>query len=192
MTEASKALEWARKQPEKIDYLRPNGFRFLIHSLPKVTYFCQSANIPQISLGVAMQPTPFVDIPWPGEKITYNELTIRFMIQEDLANYTELYNWMLGLGFPTSREQFARLVGGRPMQFPEINYKADGGEVSDSTLIVLGSDNFPVAQIMFYDCFPIALSGLEFDVSSGNTQYFQASATFKYRQYVLERVNKTT
>jgi hypothetical protein len=190
--EDSKILEWSRKQPEKIDYLRPNGFRFLIHSLPKVTYFCQSANIPQISLGVATQPTPLVDIPLPGEKITYSELTIRFMIQEDLANYTELYNWMLGLGFPTSREQFSKLIGGRPMLFPEVNYKADGGEVSDATLLVLDSNNQAAAQIMFYDCFPVALSGLDFDVSTGNMQYFQASATFRYRQYVLERVNKTT
>lgn len=187
-----KATVWGRKQPEKIDFLRPNGFQFLIQSLPKVTYFCQSANIPEIRLGVASQSTPLVDIPWPGEKLSFSELTIRFMIQEDLANYTELYNWLIGLGFPTDRSQFQRLTEGRSIKFPEVNYKADGGEFSDATLIVLGSDNKAAAQINFYDCFPISLTGIEFDTASTNTQYFQASAVFKYRQYELERVNKTT
>ncbi len=186
------AVQWGRKQPEKLDFLRPNGFQFLIQSLPKVTYFCQAANIPEISLGVATQSTPFVDIPWPGEKLSYSELTIRFMIQEDLANYTELYNWLLGLGFPTDRNQFKRLTEGRSLNTPEINYKADGGQFSDASLIVLGSDNRAVAQILFYDCFPVSLTGIEFDTASTNTHYFQASATFRYRQYVLERVDKGT
>ena len=181
------ATQWGRKQPDNLDFLRPNGFRFLIQSLPKVTYFCQSANIPEIRLGVAIQPTPFVDIPRPGEKLDFSELTIKFMIQEDLANYMELYNWMMGLGFPTSRDQFRKLTSGQAITGNDVNFKADGGELSDASLIVLGSDNHRVAQINFYDCFPISLTGMEFDVSSTNTQYFQAAAVFKYRQYELER-----
>lgn len=189
---AGSLQEWDRRNPSELDYLRPNGFRFLIHSLPKVTYFVQAANIPEISLGVAQQPTPMVDIPRPGEKLTFNELTIRFMIQEDLANYTELYNWLMGLGFPSERKQFRNLVKGVSGSPMEINFKRDGGEFSDATLLILASDNRPVAQINFYDCFPVSLSGTEFDISSGRTDYFQASATFRYRQFQLERIDKSS
>lgn len=189
---AGSLQNWERKNPEELDYLRPNGFRFLIHSLPKVTYFVQAANIPEINLGVAPQATPLVDIPRPGEKLTFSDLTIRFMIQEDLANYTELYNWMTGLGFPTSRGQYQNLAGGFSITPPEVNYKQSAGEYSDATLLILGSDNKAVAQLLFYDCFPVSLSGAEFDISTANTQYFQASATFKYRQFVLDRIDKTT
>lgn len=182
---------WDRRNPDELDYLRPNGFRFLIHTLPKVTYFVQSANIPEISLGSAQQATPFVDIPRPGEKLTFNELTIRFMIQEDLANYTELYSWLMALGFPTSRRQFAALQGGVQLTNADVKVGEGFSEYSDATLLILGSDNKPVAQILFYDCFPISLSGTEFDISSGRTEYFQASATFKYRQYVIESIDNS-
>ena len=54
---SSEAL-WVNRQPEELDFLRPNSFRFLIQSLPKVTYFCQAATLPTISLGFATQSTP--------------------------------------------------------------------------------------------------------------------------------------
>ena len=106
-------INWTARQPEELDFLRPNGFRFMIQSLPKVTYFCQAATIPNISLGYATQSTPFVDIPRPGEKIDFSELTIKFIIQEDMANYIELFDWMIALGFPENHRQFQQLLQNR-------------------------------------------------------------------------------
>jgi len=89
--------QWDLRQPDMLDFLRPNGFYFLVQNLPQVTYFCQAANIPGINLGYAIQPTPFINIPKPGEKIDFGELTIKFLIQETMANYIELYNWIIAL-----------------------------------------------------------------------------------------------
>jgi hypothetical protein len=191
--------QWENRQPEKLDYLRPNGFRFVIQNLPKVTYFCQSANIPSITLGYAIQQTPLVDIPYPGEKITYGELNIRFMIQEDMANYIELYKWINDLGSPDNTTRFqqrfeeqsilknpgrnpsARLSDGRP-----VVRNTDATDFSDASLLALDSNNNPIARLNFTDCFPTVLSGLDFDVSSGNTQYFTAQAQFKYKYFTAE------
>jgi len=183
---------WINRQPDELDYLRPNGFRFLIQSLPKVTYFCQAANIPSMSLGVAIQPTPLINIPKPGEKLDFGELTIRFMIQEDMANYVELYNWMIGLGFPESHRQFQNRVSQQSFRTPAVNSDptikrtTDLPEYSDAVLMVLDSNYNPIVRLNFIDCFPISLSGLDFDVSSGNTQYFVGNATFKYRMFTIE------
>ena len=170
---------WTNRQPEELDFLRPNGFRFLIQTLPKVTYFCQAATIPNISLGYAVQNTPLVDIPRPGEKIDFSELTIRFMIQEDMANYIELYNWMISLGFPESRTQFSSRFGAG-------NRNTDYQEYSDAALLVLNSDNIPVVRLNFMDCFPVSLTGMEFDISTGNAQYFTGQASFRYRMFTIE------
>jgi hypothetical protein len=59
-------------------------------------------------------------------------------------------------------------------------------EYSDAALLVLDSDNLPISRLNFMDCFPISLSGLDFDISSGNVQYFVAQAVFKYRSFTVE------
>ena len=184
--------QFESRNPTEINFLRPNGFKFIIHNLPKVTYFCQAANIPEMRLGVAEQSTPLVDIPRPGEKITFGVLTIQFMIQEDLANYNELYQWIIGLGFPSSREQFLKYGITQAYRFPDQNYSTDLGEYSDASLIILGSDNNPIGSINFHDCFPVSLSGLEFNTTGTDMQYFQAQAEFRYRQFDLERYTTTT
>lgn len=176
--------QWENRQPDNLNYLRPTAFRFLINTLPKVTYFCQSANIPELSLGTAMQSTPLVDIPYPGEKITFGTLTIKFMIQEDMANYNELFNWLIGLGFPKNRQQFKKYTEEHDTGLSDRG----NGQFSDATLVILSSSNQPTAQIMFRDCFPVSLSGLDFDISNASTQYFQAQATFRYREFVVEAI----
>ena len=69
-------------------------------------FFVQTANVPGISLGEAVIPTPYKDIPYVGDKVTYESLTIQFIVDEHLENYIEMHNWMIGIGFPKSRQQF--------------------------------------------------------------------------------------
>lgn len=180
------SAQWENRQPENVNYLRPLGFKLTFERLPNVTYFCQSANIPTISLGTAIQATPFVDMPLPGDKMVFDDLVVRFVVDEDMKNYTEMYNWIVGLGFPERREQFINITkAGRKFNSPS---SSNTGEYGDATLTILSSNNAPSHQIMFEDCFPVSLSGLEFDISTGNTDYFQSSATFKYRQYSIKNL----
>jgi hypothetical protein len=173
------------KEPDENNYLRIVGFRFFIHTLPKVSYFVQSANIPALNLGTAVQPTPFIDLPHPGDKMTHGELTIRFMIQEDMSNYKELYNWLVGLGFPKTRKQFTDYTQSRGYLYANnLRPLSEYPQLSDSTLMVLGSNNTPVARFDYFECYPTSLSGLEFDVSSGGSEYFHAEATFQYNMFI--------
>ena len=76
-----------RNLPKTNDYLRPNAFKFSIKDIPGVSFTCQSANLPQLALGFAVQPTPFTDIPRIGDKLNFGDFTIRFLISEDMSNY---------------------------------------------------------------------------------------------------------
>jgi hypothetical protein len=186
ITEAS----WDGRNPSELDYLKPNGFKFLVHNLPNVSFFCQSANIPDITLGTATVPTPLVDLHEPGDKLVFGELSLRFLIQENMDNYKEIYNWLIGLGFPESHEQYINYTGTQSYRFPNVNATNQRalGNFSDATLFILDSNNNPKIKIIFKDAYPISLGGIEFEISSGNTDYFVGVATFKYRQYVIETV----
>jgi len=175
--------------PKTYDYLRPNAFRFGVKDIPNVSFTCQSANIPDIQLGYAVQPTPFVDIPTIGDKINFGELAIRFLISEDMSNYLELYRWIVAIGFPKDYNQFSTFVKDRPSRFPFVTNTNGTSEIlaySDATLTILDSTNTAKVNIIFKNLFPTSLSALDFDIASGSVEYFTAIASFKYTIFEVE------
>ena len=45
----------------------------------------------------------------PVEKLSYSPLDITFLVDENLNNYKEIHDWLLGLGFPQNYTQFQNL-----------------------------------------------------------------------------------
>ena len=190
----TKALD---RQPTKFDYASPTQFKFTLTKLPKVEYFCTAANIPGISIPSPTQPTPLADIPLPGDTISFDDLSVTFMIDENLENYREIHGWMYGIGFPISRTQFGALVDAGKDRFPtqgKDSLKTDPGKVkygakplgpifSDATLNVLTSKNTANIEVRFSDVFPTALTGLEFNQQADDVSYLSATVTFKYKVY---------
>ena len=171
------------------NFLRPNAFRFSIKNLPGVAFTCQSANLPSLTLGFALQPTPFLDIPVVGDKNLFGDFTIRFLITEDMSNYIELYEWLVALGFPTDYNQFRNFTGERLNRFPFVR-DASGSSIavaySDATLTILDSNNLPKTNINFKDAFPVSVEALDFDITSSSVDYFVGIASFKYKQFEIE------
>jgi hypothetical protein len=187
-----------QRQPTKLDYASPTQFKFQITKLPKVEYFCTAVNVPGIELGgIINQPTPLKDIPLPGEKLTYSDLTMTFLIDENLENYREIHGWMTGLGFPKDRNQYRTLVDAATDRFPTTGSGADltdagrvkygavpqGPVYSDATLNILTSKNTPNIEVRYSDVFPVSLSSLDFTQQALDIEYLTASATFRYKIY---------
>ena len=173
------------KQIANRNYMSPLGFKLILTKTPKVDFLCQSANIPQISMGTAIQPTYLKDIPVPGDKVLYDDLTVRFLVDEQLENYLSIYNWMTGLGYPENAGQFRQLKKDDLRTDASATDDADPRyfEFSDATLQVLSSNYRPSVLINFKDAFPISLSTLDFDVTTRDYNYFTAQVTFKYTIY---------
>ncbi len=182
------ANSWSNANPNELDYLRPNGFKFQVHNIPNTSYMCQAANIPEISVGNPTQFTPLVDIPIPGDKLEFGALQIMFIIQEDMMNYKELYDWLIGMGFPEDRKQYQQYGEQQTYRFPQVadSTRNQQGLLSDASLFILDSNNNPSVTITFRDCFPTSLGGLNFEIVSGSTDYMQAVAMFRYKDYLIE------
>ena len=179
------------KQIANRNYMSPLGFKLVITKTPKVDFLCQSANIPQISMGTAIQPTYLKDIPVPGDKVLYDDLTVRFLVDEKMENYLAIYKWITGLGYPESIGQFRQL---RKDDIRTNASASDEGdpryfEFSDATLQILSSNYKPSVLVNFKDAFPISLSTLEFDVSQRDYSFFTASVTFKYTIFSITDPN---
>jgi hypothetical protein len=163
------------------NYLKPNSFRFQIAKLPNITYTCQSANLPPLVMSAAQQNSPFVDIPHPGDKIVFGEFNIKFLINEDMSNYKELYDWIVSMGVPSRGEQWGQL-GNRASTFDADKYQSN---FSDANLIILNSNNNPVVRLNFQDLFPVSIEGLEFDLTTAGMEYFVGIAAFRYKLFTV-------
>jgi len=185
------------RQPTKQDYASPTQFKFSILKLPKVEYFCTQVNLPGISLGGNMvQPTPLKDIPIPGDKLTYDPLSMTFMVDENLENFQEIHGWLVGLGFPRDYSEFRNLVTSGNDRFPAKNQSISneigkvkygtpnvGGTYSDATLTILSSKNNAELEVRFRDVFPTSLTGLTYDQQAADVDYLTATVSFNYSIY---------
>ena len=184
------------RQPTKLDYSSPTQFKFGIIQLPKVEFFTVAANLPGITLPSATYNTPFKDIPTMGDKLTYDNLTITFIVDEFLENYKELHNWMVGIAFPKSREQFSDFRS-TVSKTPSATQGAsrDIGDVQpstpvrpmfgDATLTILTNKNNPIVEVRFQDVYPASLSGLTYDQNATDVTYLTATVTFDYKIYEI-------
>ena len=185
------------REPSVLDYASPVQFRFKCSKLPTVEFFCQTANIPGISIGTASMPTGLKDIPIPGEKISYSDLAISFLVDENLNNYKEIHDWIIGLGFPQNHTQFADLQATGSDRYPgsttgaivpETNIAvplSEGGTYSDATLTVLNSKNIAVTEIRFHNIFPTSLGALSYDVQASDVNYLSVGVDFSYMYYEI-------
>ena len=185
------------REPSVLDYASPVQFRFKCSKLPTVEFFCQTANIPGISIGTASMPTGLKDIPIPGEKVSYSDLAISFLVDENLNNYKEIHDWIIGLVFPQNHTQFADLQATGSDRYPgsttgaivpETNIAvplSEGGTYSDATLTVLNSKNIAVTEIRFHNIFPTSLGALSYDVQASDVNYLAVGVDFSYMYYEI-------
>ncbi len=184
------------RQPTALDYSSPTQFRFLINQLPKVQYFTTEANIPGITLGEGQFNTPLKDIELLGDKLTYEDLTITFIVDENLENYIEMHTWLTGIGFPKDRKQFSEFRSATSnMSVKTRGESNDIGDVrastpelamtSDSVLTILTNKNNPVVECRFRDVFPTSLSGLTYSQNQTDVEYLTATVNFKYTIYEI-------
>ena len=185
------------RQPTKLDYASPTQFRFGINQLPKVEFFTVSANVPSINLGDAIFPTPFKDIPVMGDKLTYDNLSISFIVDEYLENYISLHEWMTAIGFPKNRTQFkdfrsntsnvAQSTQGTSQDIGDVQPATPANALfSDAYLMILSNKNNPIVEITFHNMYPVSLGALEYSQGAADVEYITVSADFAYQIYEIK------
>ena len=168
------------KQIDNRNFLSGVGFKFNLSKFPKVDFFSNSARIPELNLELTRQPSYLKNIDVPGERLTYGDLTLRFLVDENMENYISVYNWLKGLGFPETTKEYKDLTTDKDGQRDNKEAFCDG------TLRILNSNYREVAKVKFTDLFPTSLTSLDFDATNTDIQFFTAEATFKYTIYNLE------
>jgi len=151
-----------------VGYASPLGFRLLIDSqrYPNAQFNVQTASIPEISVDAAAYATPQRTIEIAGDKVTYSPFTCTFLVDEQLENYYEIHDWLLGLVV-----------------------EPDGKDISktrDLTLFILDSHNNVSREIQFVDAYPTSLSTLDFDAKETSVEYLVGDVSFNYSYFKVK------
>ena len=154
-----------RNQPTNINQLNVVSFETNFLRMPGVSYFCQRVNIPGISLSNTIQSTPFANIPIEGDVLEFEDLTIGFIVDEDMQNYLELYNWLQSLGFPDKYSQYDN-------ETSSIK--------SDVNILIHTNKSNPNYSIVFKDVFPVSFGTISFDTNATTLDSIVVDASFKY------------
>lgn len=165
--------------PNNINPLSPNGFLLSIKKLPELTYFSQIVDLPDVSLANTQMGNPLSSFALPGDQIDWSPLNIQFLVDEEMKNYEAIFNWIIGLGFPDSHDQFEDLMDRNP------DYTVNSKSVSDGFLQILSSNNVAIKSFMFKDLMPISLGTIQFNTTNSDVPYVVGNVSFKYTQFEI-------
>ena len=161
--------------------LSPLSFKLELVNFPLISFWCQSVNLPELTLSESLQATPLIDIPVIGDKVEIGTLDITIIVDEDLANYREIVDWMKGAA-PTENLQNYELYISQKKDIMGSEYSKF---LSDGTLHITTNAKGANLIIRLYDMFPTSLSALSFD-SSGESTVITTDISFQIRDYIID------
>jgi len=150
------------------NFLNPSSFVLTLDSqtYSGAEFTVQTMMLPDITSEGAPLPYKSLNVAMAGDKLTYGSFEVSYLIDEDLLNYKEIYDWMKQ-NVETLHQQ--EIIG--------------NNHVRDLTLTIMNSSNNVTKQINFIDAFPTALSSLPFDITTTDVEYLTAVVTFDYSYY---------
>jgi hypothetical protein len=167
--------------------LNKNNFKLIIQKTPTVEYYAQTVTIPGLTFEETVQPVGVgVDAFFPGDKVSFDTLNVSFLVDEDLENYLEMYNWMTQI-VPVANSQDYQALTGSTMNTLGVSSFDEKSEnlVSQITLVTNTNKNIPNRYFRFYDAFPISLGSLEMQ-SGAETAPVTCEVQFRFNFYEIK------
>tara|TARA_R100001015_G_C4628210_1_gene188257 strand:+ start:264 stop:896 length:633 start_codon:yes stop_codon:yes gene_type:complete len=161
----------AQKQPDTNNFLNTSYFKLVLGRLPTMTYMCQTVNLPGISIGVADQFTALgLRQKRAGDTYNFDDLTVSFLVDENMDNWTEMFNWMISIADYESNIPIGK--GGDVID--------EGDHFSDARILITNSAFKAKKEIILKDIIPTNLSGVEFSSVESDSIPTIATATFAF------------
>lgn len=167
---------------ENFNYLQPTSFKLTIdrRNYPNLEFFCQNITHPGMIMSSVEVPYQKVSgVPFPGDKLTFNELSCNIILDENLKGYSEMFDWMrrlLDTNLNTSAVSRAARRGNAMVNPPTY---------ADITLSILSSHNNLTKQVRYIDCVPTSLGDIVFESTASGTEFIVFSSSFRFNYFEL-------
>lgn len=155
------------------NFLQPTGFKFVIdrRNYPNLEYFAQSVTHPGASVNPLELPTSRITgVPLAGDKITYGQLTLEVILDEDMVSYKEMQSWLERI---VNDGQVNDTVGNRIATY------------SDITVIIMTSHNNKNVQIKYSDCVPVDIGSIQMASNTSDVTFLTFEVSFRFSTFEI-------
>ena len=155
------------------NFLQPTGFKFVINrrDYPNLEYFAQSVTHPGSTVNPLELPTTRIaSVALAGDKITYTQLSLEVIIDEDLESYKEMQAWLE-----------------RTVNEGHIDEFRSGkiSTYSDITLIIMTSHNNKNVQIKYKDCVPVDIGSIQMASNVADVGFTTFQVSFRFSSFEI-------
>lgn len=157
-----------QNQPVNKNDLLSTRFRLLIKRLPNTTYACQAVTLPGLEIFEVEQHTTFNTIKRPGGEVKHERLSVKFIVDENLANWKEIRNWILQCSNYTDFDLYRN----------QIQHFSD-----EVTLFALTNTHNITHKFTFMNCFPVKLHSVQFDSTPTGSEVILATMELAFTNY---------
>jgi hypothetical protein len=170
------------RNPQNTNLLQPTKFLMSFSRIPDTQYFLQSVNIPGITGYQVPVSSPGLDYFVAGNKISYSNLTITFLLDEEMLSWRNMHRWFRSFASPEGTDERNALTD---VQNAKNSKSHAMGPYSDASLNVLTNLNNTNFRIDFYNMFPISMSDIQFDTRLSAEETMTCDATFVFQHFNL-------
>lgn len=161
-----------------INYLQPTAFKLVIDrkKFGNLEYFAQTISHPSVSMNTAPLPYKRANIHMAADKLTFGSLSANIILDENMAAYTEMYDWA------------KRLVENvNTTKVDARNRYVSEGDIYttavDITVSILSSHNNMTKRIRYVDCVLTDIGDINFQSTSADIQYLTFPVTFEFSYF---------
>ena len=163
------------------NFLQPNGYQLTVFRkrFQNLEFFAQRVSHPTLTMNPSIVGYKRTDAKFVGDTLEFGELNVEVLLDEDMAVYSEIQNWMESIVNTkvTTPSENANGLGNTAIQdMPEY----------DIRLSILNSNNNVAKTILYKSCFPISLGNVELASSVGVVEYVVLPVTFAYTTFEIK------
>ena len=126
--------------------------------------YVNSISVPSITLGTINQGTRMRNLERPGDSLVFSDFALDFFIDENMDNYSLIYNWINDI-----------------RNFNKDNFNNE--LVTDISIVLLTNKNNTNKGFKIGDAFPYNLSGFPMNITENPTRGVIVSLDFKFNYF---------
>lgn len=162
--------------------------------LPMTTYTIQEVNLPSVTARAAVMNTPGINTKHLPDRLTYDPLTISFLVDEEFRTWRELYAWIQGMtGGPDRSVVTAEFIDQQiNFVYPEKPAgRLDAAGRTTAGLTIINAAKIPLLRFVFHNVYPTSLGQIQFATTSIDPiTPLTCQATFEYDYYSIVEVRR--
>lgn len=176
----------ASSMPTNVNTLDSHRFRLAVKRLPHVMYFSNEATLPDVSLAGTEHSMPTITDRLPGSQITFGDLGVKFLVDEDMKNYKEMLDWMLALCPPDDLTNARKVYGPRGYVRGEGQTEA---ATSDVSLFIESNISNPNVEFVFKNAWPTLLGSLSWTTQQDDAISLECIVSFSFTYFEIRTGN---